>query len=846
MPSRDWQIHVWKSTATSLSTAGVDFTITNAQLSQVPVITGSRLRPLDGRTEARPWSIAVNDGSSFITSQIGDAGGRLDLLNRFVQARLSIDGSTYRPVGGGRLIDAVNTDNIAEWLLSVQDEWLAGSNALLFTTNTTLLFPPKPYRGYKGAAEGRAAQTVVTRINAAYTGAGARRLWYVNMKGNGGVLNDEVVSFIKGDLVPSGNGVAVAISTRGNFKHLRFRANGTDYKVVGFDTIKRVPYHPNPNNLLFNEDELNAHQREGGRLNFWIAASSTAFGGAGSATLQYDQFSALHAMTAPASIATPLHIWPGWSSANPYGSVHPMQVLKDVLDGVYSSSSEKMPYYSTEAFTGTADVRRLPTNGVAFRVTQPQRLKEWVTENLLTPHGMAAFGDYRGKVTFKSIQAPDPQLGYSTSNLYSFTSTNLRQPHPDWRTTRREQVTQLALEYERLSVVGDGKQFGSGNQEVTDRFGQTYSPAGFTLGGDGISAKFDQQIFNHDRMDRYGVFTQRYRFHGYGIVGDYNTFAPFPEWLTSLQYYGGDFAKKTFARFGDGPVTGTLYALPGASTIEPGQFARLTLGSYPNFALNARGGTRLVQILSKDITPEGYVYEYLDSGGAVAPLTSPTVSLSTSTANPQHALRVTVSAGVPTSGGVTLYAAESLTTSPPGSTSAAWHPIFASTMSGPFGQVTATGTYIVGGLKSNTRQFVKGQAWAMNRARSNYSTPVTRVTASITAPSVLTMTSVKAKTCGLTFTIGNSDYPTDVHVDTSTAAPSTANRLFRLPAGTNRSFIANLTPSQAYRSWVRHADPFGGFSGSDSTTFTMTSTATTSNTRKAPPLGGLYVVFGST
>lgn len=280
--------------------------------------------------------------------------------------------------------------------------------------------------------------------------------------------------------------------------------------------------------------------------------------------------------------------------------------------------------------------------------------------------------------------------------------------------------------------------------------------------------------------------------------------------------------------------------------MEPGQFARLTLNSYPNFGTNTRGGTRLVQILSKDITPEGYVYEYLDSGGAVAPLTSPTLSLSTSTANPQHALRVTVSAGVPSSGGVTLYAAESLTTSPPGSTSASWHPIFASTKSDPFGAITATGTYIIGGLKSNTRQFVKGQAWAVNRARSNYSTPVTKVTASITAPSVLTMTSVKAKTCGFTFTPGDVTYPVDVHVDTSTAAPSTANRLFRLGAGTNNGTITNLTPGQAYRSWIRHADPYGGFSGTDSTTFTMTSTATTSNTRKAPPLGGLYVVFGST
>lgn len=845
MTTRDWKFLVWKSTATSLSTALVDFTIDNAHLAGVPVITGSRVRPLEGRIEARPWTVNVLDSSSFFTKQIGDSGGRLDLLNRFVQARLSIDGSTYAPVAGGRLVDAINADNIATWQMTVQDEWLAGAETQVFTTNTTLLYPPRPLHGYKGIGEGYAAVGTATRIVVnASTAFTKRKLWLVSLHAGGGgapPLPDISVNFIRSDLLST----SVGLSTAGSFRYLRFRSGGTDYKVVGFKTNQTqitTPTHPNahpfpdPEDHLFNSDELRNHQSNGGPLNFWVAASSTAFGGTGSKTFQLSDAVSLHAMTAPPSEATPLHIWPGWSSGNPYGTVHPMQVLKDILDGVYSSSSESLPYYSTESFTGTKDIRRLTAVGVAFRITQTDTLRNWVTDNLLAPHGVVGLGDARGKVAFKSILQADPQLGYSTSNLYSFTSTNLRLPHPDWRTSRREQVTQVKVNAESINRSG---MFNTGQPRPG---GPNVAASGNTIGGDGISAKTVQASFNHDRVARYGTFPVTYNFAGYGYVGDLTPTA-FPQWLTDLQYYGQYYTKKVFDRYGDGPIQGTLYALPGASTVQPGDFAKLTLGSFPNPAAGgARGGTRLVQILTKDITPEGYAYEYLDAGGQAAPLTSPTLTLSSSTLSPKFAVKVTVSGGVPSGGGVQLFMAESATTVAPTSTSAAWHPVYTTT---PL--VTATGSYLLPRLKSGTRFFVCGQAQASNAPYSARSTPVTKVTASITSPSALTMSNLKAQTVDATWTLGDVAYPLDFHVDDSTSAtPTTANRVFRLIAGTDRASLANLTPSQKYRSWVRHADPYGGFSGFDSTTFTMTSTATTSNVKTAPALGGLYTVFGST
>ena len=838
MTTRDWKFLVWKSTATSLSTSLVDFTIDNAHLAEVPTITGSRLRPLDGRTEARPWTVNVLDSSSFFTKEIGDSGGRLDLLNRFVQARLSINGSTYQPVAGGRLIDAVNAEPLPVWQLTVQDEWLAGANTMLFTTNTTLLYPPRPYRGYKGAAEGRQAVGRIDRI-------GSKR-WWVRLQPFRDTpcppLTDEGADFIRGDVDDS---IIGGITTKGRFKHLRFRYNGTDYKVIGFKTIQPIPSNPiapDPHNALFDDDQLYAHQHSGAPLYFWVAASSTAFGGAGGKNFGTSEAVALHAMSAPASPGTPLHIWPGWSASNPYGTVHPMQVLKDVMDGVYSSSSEAVPYYSTESFTGTHDLRRMPSVGVAFRITQTAKLRDWVTENLLVPHGVAAFGDARGKVAFKSIFLPDPQLGYSTASLYAFTSTNLAPPFPDWRTSRREQVTQIEMQYERLSPHVILSDLRSNTQPAP---GYEYITGAVTKGGDGLAARFDTTRFNHDRIDRFGIFPLRVQCNGYGTPGDYSPYASSPSYVAALKSYQADFTKKVFDRYGDGPIQGTLTALPTASTVAPGDFVRFTLSAFPSPSSGGyRGGTRLLQILTKDITPSGYQYEYLDAGAAAAIPTSPTMTLSTSTSDPKHALRATVSAGIPSGGAVALYAAESGTTSAPGSSHAAWHPVPTTT---PNGLVMTTGTYTLNRLKSNTRYFFKAQAAKPNSPRSNYSTPTSKVTASITSPSGLSMSSVKAHTAGMAWTIGDSDYPVDIHADTSTnGTPTTSNLLFRLLPGSNQTVVAGLTASQKYRSWVRHADPYGGYSGFDSTTFTMTSTATTSNVRKAPALGGLYVVFGST
>lgn len=850
MTTRDWKFYVWKSTATSLSTALVDFTIDNSKLAAVPTITGSRLRVLDGRTEARPWTMDILDASSFITSQIGDAGGRLDLLNRFVQANLSIDGGAYSAVAGGRLIDAINTGNIATWQFTVQDEWLAGANARLFTTNTTLLYPPRPIRGYKDVGSGWAAIGAASRI--ATTETTPKRYWLVTL--NPGVpgtppLTDEAVSFIRGDVKTH----LAGLSTKGGFTHLRFRLNGTDYGVVGFKTLRGIVWtggiahhnvtRPDPEDRLFDEDELYEHQSKGGPLSFWVAASSTAFGGTGAITFDFTtaKSAALHAMSAPASVATPLHIW-NWSSANPFGTLHPMQVLKDVLSGVYSSSSEGLPYYSTQSFTGTKDVRLLPTVGVAFRITNTATLKDWCEEHLLAPHGIAAFGDNTGKVAFKSVLIPDPQMGYSTANMYSFTSTNLRAPHPDWRTTRREQVTQIQLDYEmvaRGTIVGRtaGRMPDYGN--VTHPSG----PYGWTQGGDGIASAVASTFVNHDRMSRYGVWPLRYTFDGYGALGRYDAYAAFPDWVGSMAYYQNEVCGRIFNRFGDGPMSGTLYALPNASTVLPGDFCRLPLASYPSPAGGgARGAGRLIQVLTKDITPEGYAYEFLDAGASPTPLASPTFTLSTSTAYPKHVLRATVTGGIPSGGGMNFYMAESATTSPPSSTSAAWHPVYTTV-----GGARSTGVYTFPRLKSNTRFFVKAQAGAPNRVLSAYTASQTKVTAAITSITGLTMSSVKAHTAGSTWTLGDGDYPVDWHVDTSTnGSPTTSNLLARFPAGTAKYLTAGLTASQKYRSWVRHADPYGGYSGFDSTTFTMTSTATTSNVRKSPPLGGLYTVFGST
>jgi hypothetical protein len=76
--------------------------------------------------------------------------------------------------------------------------------------------------------------------------------------------------------------------------------------------------------------------------------------------------------------------------------------------------------------------------------------------------------------------------------------------------------------------------------------------------------------------------------------------------------------------------------------------------------------------------------------------------------------------------------------------------------------------------------------------------------------------------------------------DSTSAAISSANFVVSIVPGGSRAAINNLSSGNTYLVAVRHADPYGGFSSADSTTFTMPARPT------CPDMAGIEIVWGST
>lgn len=856
MTDRLYRAQIYTQGSTSLSTANVDFTVGVNALGEAPIVSGGRVRLLEGRVEAVPATVVINDTTSGgLTSHLGDAGGRNTMLNRFVQFQRADAGGAYTAIGGGRITDLVNSDNIAQYRMTVNPEWPTGANTLCFTTNTTHLYPPCPDPGGKRigfyGVPYRYGYVQLTRVQSSFAGitkARAVKFWLVQFRSDNPPVTSAGFDAIAGDLGLPGSGLHSIYSTKGAFHYLRFNVGGTDYPVCSFRFAWQQAggvtgaewAYPTADGPLPNAQDISDHQQRGTPLRFIIAASSTSFqsGGVFSSSVAalghqdyaYDHGNPfLHMMGAPASPATPCHIF-AYSSAvlGPTAGSHPMQVLKDLLAGAYSHSTVpyQLPLYSTAVFTGSADLRKLPMPPVAFRLTTPAPMQDWIQTNLCAPFGVMPTMDVTGAVRFTNFRVPGASTtstGFSTAGLFKFTSTNLMAPHPDWRLSRNEACTVLNLTVNSLV-----------KNEVNSI---TNGAPNLDVGGDGILAQTRTTTFYHDRYLQMGAYPVSLQYTGIPLVAGYqDAYVPIARYPT-VKLLAPYLANEVFSRFGDGPVMGTLHALSAASTVRAGDITAVKLGTYPNYGTNARGGTRLVQILSKTFRPDGYDYDYLDIGPAQAASSVPTLTLSAASYAPKSHLKAVIG-NVPSSGSYVLHLAQSTSATAPASASTLWRPMYAQ---------KGGGTVYLDGLPSGSYFWGRAQNRQPGRALSKFTVSSARVaTSAISAPTGLKTSNIKAQTANSTWVAGDLTYPVAVYVDDSTSAVASSGNLYaKYPANTQRSALAGLTKSHVHKIAVRHYDPYGGVSASLSSAFTTPSTVSGPNIITPPPMAGFFTVAGA-
>jgi hypothetical protein len=779
MSAKAYTVYVYKSTAPDTSTAHVAFTLTDSRLSEAPTVRRPLIRPLYGRSESQPWYVDVLDvGSSF--SALLASSGRYDKLGRLLQVRCAKDGSTAVKLGTGRITNTELLSDVAGFRVTVEDERTLERQTNIFTTNTTRLFPAGVHAIYGPFGPPSALNY---ELRASTASAKWRRLkWSVSNQEPTGLIRDALADDVVAD--PH---IASASTVTGLFRHARIRLNGVDYPIRNFPSRDMLDYN------AYVQDPLKAFTEEpdATALYVWVGMPS-GFSTAG-------QGAFLHAMTLPPTDLMPLHI--GGRSGRTL-----QDTIVAVYNGDYSSSGAKLPRYSTAALDSLPrDVR------VRYRLTGPMDMAEWLEDFVYMPHGLVPSVNSDGQVIIKQTFWP----GSTSAITYSYTGANLAE-HPTWSHQGREQVTRVKVRY-TVETFAQGKIIRFTNPLLSNPTQiQQLTLRGPAL--DRLEVVEREHPVEHDLSTRFKPREVELLGHGWHRTNTANPVNADQDQVAIKN--GTKYGRELLNRFGDGPVYGSLMGLTSAESVEPGDWVKVTLGTYPNPSVPGRGGTRFVQVFGRTDQPDGPTHDYLDGGAANNPLTSPSITLSTSTADSRHQVRVTL--GSITAGGYAeCQIAASSTT--PAATSTKWTAGFTT---------DTTGVTPINQRASGTKYYGRARNQHINRIPSAWVVSTGKTTASLTAPSGLGSTGINGAGFTALWSIGTVGYPLEMFIDTSTAAAfSTANQLARLPAGTRRYVVSGgLALDTTYAWGVRHIDLYGGASTAPRVKFATSTVAPASPT----------------
>ncbi len=502
--------------------------------------------------------------------------------------------------------------------------------------------------------------------------------------------------------------------------------------------------------------------------------------------------------------------------------LHPGRFARNAYSGIYSATTSLKIRFSTAAFDTWENE---PAYGrVWFNVTSPQNEAQFLDERIYGPYSVVPVPDSSGNIAPTRMWLPT-STQINLAGLAQITSTNLL-THPTWENPSREAVT--AIRYTQESYPWNAL-FYVGASPV-----QNIVPQASTY----------TTRYTADTLTLLGLREITFRMGSVllGSIGaTVSTASGMIGGIPSLSGGGGGlpkFANSIFHRFADGPIYSQVEVTSAIDqttngAIMPGKFLRLKLATFPNPAILARGSTRIMQVLRRDITQRGRAFMLLDASANLNPLGTPTVALANSSVSSRHAVKVTV-ASVPVGARYEVQLSASTSTgavNPPAANSNRWFP-------GPESSTTLLVTQR-GLLPSKTKIFARVRSYAAGRIGSAWSTGnVSAVTAKINGPSAFTGSNLSAGQALAKWTNGSSLYGSEIMVDATTAAVlASSNAVGRVPPMTTRFLILGLNSNTKHKGGVRHFDVFGGRSTQATNTFTTTTSYT-----QAPSLKGIVIV----
>lgn len=794
MPHVRYQVQVFNRGVVS-TTGTVAFTIGSSRLADAPVIGGQTIRPVEGRTESEPWVFSVLDVGSTFTAQLANASGRAHLLGRLARVRMAHDSTSYASVAVGRMTDIALDPNVAAYHVTIGDErWLERQSDIFTKANTAMLVPAGLINGFAQMPATNPGRWIVRRV--------VGNIVFLQYSGPSPVPQSRSIAQLIQDDAKLGSIAGNTSVTSGNFTSLRWRNTGssTDYEIASFDVD-----FPGPGVTPALARSVAEYWNTPGETTLYTCVVWTASQPSVGAILN----GYVYAPTHPPTDALPLHI-------GGIEGLHPFELPPLLYTGTYGASTAVRVRYSTAAFARLqADLRYSPS---WWRITSPANMADWLDEHLYHPYAVAPVVDSSGRVAPVSVLIPN-STEINVAGLPSITSTRAW-THPTWQHPSRDLVNVVRGSHLTMSYL--------------------YPDAHYPLGdyaADRIRATtVSDWVANHDNSTLVGRREVNLKFAYTGLTYWAASTDSIVFSVPMVKSFFDTLAQSWFMKFGDGPIYTDVEcstAVDGTTNGQmlPGKFVKVAITTYPNIGTNARGSTRVMQVLRRVRTPRGVQLGLIDAGPALASPATPGIAVALSSQSSRHAVKVTVSS-LSTAARYTLQVGVGATTSSTAPLS--YYPAGVGTTAG---LVT-----VVGSLPSKRRVFARVRAEKPNLTPSAWSTAAKVVTASIAAPTITDTTGITAGSMLGRWTQGSTLYGSEVMIDAATGATlGTSNAVARLLPGTTQYRFLGLNSNDSHKWGVRHFDPYGGFSAQDTTTFT-----TTTGYGSAPAPKGLAIVVGGT
>jgi len=724
-------------------TAGssVETTFDSTDIEGLPSFGWTTPRPLEGRIENVPSVVTVADIGEQVTAILSGADGRADLIGRLADIRINESGAGYAVVHAGRITEIRLNEEVAGFNFHIADErWLEKGATVLTSGSTTQILPSGTVSAFKDFGAAPTMRLQVVRVPS------ADRL--VLSPVDSVIVSRSVVEWLENDLTFEISWIT------GNtpFGYTKLRASAGDRDILSFT---RETLGPVLGNL--QEQSQDGEPRE---LQYiYVKWTSHGYSVGNEISGCY-----IYAPNAPPSEWTPIHVG-GESGVDFFSWVKDQY---DTLGINYENPGAFSTYNASTNPNGLLSHPRIPK--IHIRATEPVNLGEMV-EKGCKMLAIVPFVNSAGEVAPRfvtNLQDVNP------ATFTEITASIATDPHPTWSQTSGEIVTVIQSRYTNM-IPADDEQVRTGNDVPVDRI---------------VAEEHPLVEWEHDRVSQLGR---------HELELDMTLITDGMAAYRLLFQQG----REIFDRFGDGPITGSVRAMSGAKTVEPGDYVKLTLSSFPNVGIQARGGTRIVQIMSREVE-SGYTFTYLDAGPNSVALSAPGCAIAKNGTDGKHAVDVTIS---------------SLTA---GSAYEIQLKVGAGGDWTTYGVGTANETVTFGNLPSGTTIYARALETAPGRIKSAYSSAVNVTLDSLTAPSVATVDQIAGDRARGKWTNGETDYDIEVLLD--------GTRLAILEAGSTRYYLTGLTPSTTYNSpgfQVRHIDRFGGVSAASTDTFSTTGTATT-------------------